>query len=97
MPQRIGNRARPQRRETLVSLVSRTAALHEIPMPTFTRELGLSLRGLLNTTPAALQRLSGLFDLDAQTLNEMVSWIGKQISGQVRMVFRGEAVSSRAL
>ena len=97
MPQRIGNRARPQPRETLVSLVSRTAALHEIPMPTFTRELGLSLRGLLNTTPAALQRLSELFDLDVQTLNAMVSWSGKQITGQVRMVFRGETVSSRAL
>jgi len=97
MPQGLAIQARPMPRETLVSLVSRTAAMHGIPMSVFAKEVGLSLRGLLNTTPEALGRLSELFDLEDHIVEEMVSWSGKQINGEVRMTYRGETIISRAL
>ena len=97
MPQGLAIQARPMPRETLVSLVSRTAAMHGIPMSVFAREVGLSLLGLLNTTPEALGRLSELFDIEDYIIEEMVSWSGKQINGEVRMTYRGETIISRAL
>jgi hypothetical protein len=89
-------RAQPHNRETLFSLVCRTAALNRLSPADFCDNLGVSIRGVALLEPVAVDKVVNLCGLDDQQIANIISWTGKQAGG-VRSVYRGETIVTRAI
>ncbi|MDO6723398.1 TniQ family protein [Celeribacter halophilus] len=87
---------KPKPRETLPSFLSRMAAANGCGPAQFSVEMGFSIKRVLNLDPWPLERLCQLAGIDAQEMEDLVSWTGAGIGG-VRTCFRNEVFISRAL
>lgn len=92
----IAVRPTPRDRETLLSYLSRAAAMRGLGLWEFTSELGLSQKALIALDPDALTEVGALFELSPDEIAELVSWSPRPVAG-VRMQFRNEQVVSRAV
>lgn len=86
----------PAARETLPSLLSRTAAFQGLTVWEMTAELGVSQKALLDHTEEAVAQVRDLVGLEEARWSELLSWTPVPAEG-VRMRFRGEEVVSRSV
>ncbi|MCK8464174.1 TniQ family protein [Aliiroseovarius sp. S1339] len=96
MSNTITIRPEPHRRETLFSLISRTAAMRRLSAWELTSELGMPQKSLIAGDSASVGRFFGTMALNAKVRAEILSWTPQPLVG-VRMQFRGEVVVSRAV
>ncbi|QBF33852.1 TniQ family protein [Thalassococcus sp. S3] len=83
-------------RETLISLVSRTAAMIGLSTWELTAELALAQKPLIAVEDASVDQISEVLGLSSAERASLVSWTPQPLEG-VRMRFRGESVVSRAV
>lgn len=86
----------PVDRETVYSYLSRLAATWRTDVPDFAHDIGAPFKAFIEQNPSAFAALTDWAGLDAQQMEEMLSWTGVR-AGNVRMRFRGELVLSRAV
>ncbi|MBL3597304.1 TniQ family protein [Rhodovulum sulfidophilum] len=96
MPFPLPLRPLPAPRETVLSYLSRFAAMNAAEMSDFSIDLGHQIRRFLDLETAALDCLAEAAGLEPAIRDELASWTGVP-AGDVRMAFRGEAFVSRAL
>jgi hypothetical protein len=89
-------RVTPGPRETVPSFLSRMAATNGSSATDFSRDMGFSVKQVINLNNDALQRLAEISGLTELQSTEMVSWTGQRL-GNVRTAFRGETFVSRAV
>lgn len=80
---------RPAPRETMLSLLSRSAALRGLTTWEITAELGIPQKGLLNHDAEAVAQVRALIGAGEAEWNELMFWTPIPAEG-VRMRFRGE-------
>ncbi|XDA98363.1 TniQ family protein [Sulfitobacter sp. LCG007] len=96
MPFPLPLRPLPAPRETVLSFLSRFAAMNAAKMSDFSIDVGHQIRRFLDLETAALDCLAEAAGLEPAIRDELASWTGVP-AGDVRMAFRGEAFVSRAL
>ncbi|WP_242494170.1 TniQ family protein [Salipiger sp. IMCC34102] len=96
MPFPLPIRPLPAPRETVLSFLSRFAAMNAAEMSDFSIDLGYQIRRFLDLETAALDCLAEAAGLEPAIRDELDSWTGVP-AGDIRMAFRGEAFVSRAL
>ncbi|TFL18302.1 TniQ family protein [Jannaschia formosa] len=87
---------RPAPRETMPSLLSRTAALRGLTVWEMTAELGIGQKAFLDHAEEAVAQVRDLMGLEHARWSELLSWTPVPAEG-VRMRFRGEEVVSRSV
>jgi hypothetical protein len=96
VPRPLPLRPAPNSRETLPSFLARIAAMNGIGSVDFARDMGFSLKRIVNLEDIALDRLAEVGGLTIDQLEELVSWTGRG-AGDVTKVFRGEIFGSRSI
>lgn len=96
MPFPLPLRPIPAPRETVLSFLSRFAAMNAAAMSDFSIDLGHQIRRFLDFDAAALYRLAEAAGLEPAMREGLLSWTGVP-AGDVRMRYRGEIFVSRAL
>ena len=86
----------PAPRETLYSYLARLAATWRTDAPDLAYDMGAPFKLLLDQDETALETFADWTGLQPEALAEMLSWTGVR-AGNVRMQFRGELYTSRAL
>jgi len=86
----------PSHRETLYSYLARLASAWRTTAPELTYDMGAPFKRFLEHDDAAFEVLADWAKLDSETIEELLSWTGIR-AGNVRMKFRGELYTSRAL
>lgn len=86
----------PIHRETLYSYLGRLAAVWQTEAPDLAKDMGASFKLLLEQDEAAIAALADWAGLRPEVIAELLSWTGLR-AGNVRMTFRGELYTSRAL
>ncbi len=86
----------PIHRETLYSYLARLAAVWQTEAPELAYDIGAPFKLLLDQDETALETLADWAGLQPEAFAEMLSWTGVR-AGNVRMQFRGELYTSRAL
>ncbi|PRY89500.1 TniQ family protein [Donghicola tyrosinivorans] len=86
----------PIHRETLYSYLSRLAAVWQTKAPDLAKDMGASFKLLLEQDEAAIESFADWAGLQPEVMAELLSWTGVR-AGNVRMKFRDELYTSRAL
>ncbi|SLN71954.1 hypothetical protein ROJ8625_03757 [Roseivivax jejudonensis] len=92
----LKRRPRPASRETFLSFLSRAASMNGVTPNEFAFDMGTSFKRIIDTNDAAIEHIGLICDLTGAELDELVSWTGRRL-GDVRMLFRGETMVSRAI
>lgn len=86
----------PVHRETILSFLSRIAALNGVSAADLAMDMGFSIKKIINLEEKAVRGLAECGGLTREQIQELVSWTGQAV-GDVRMAFRDEIFVSRAV
>ena len=86
----------PAPRETMLSLLSRAAALRGLTTWDMTAELGIGQKALLDYAGEAVAQARDVLGLTEDRWSDLLSWTPVPAEG-VRMRFRGETVVTRSV
>jgi hypothetical protein len=86
----------PIQRETILSYLSRIAAMNGVSAADFAMNMGFSIKKIINLEDNAVRDLAECGGLTGEQIEELVSWTGQAVGG-VQMAFRNEIFVSRAV
>ncbi|WP_232222879.1 TniQ family protein [Sulfitobacter guttiformis] len=86
----------PIHRETILSFLSRIAAINGVSAADLAMDMGFSIKKIINLEENAVRGLAECGGLTDEQIQELVSWTGQAVGG-VRMAFRDEIFVSRAV
>lgn len=92
----LSRRPLPAHRETILSFLSRIAAMNGVSASAFALDMGFTLKKIINLEKDAVRNLAKCGGLSDEQMGELISWTGQKV-GDVRIEFRDEVFVSRAV